>query len=149
MQVQTAITQGTSTFLNQTQTDQLISQQALAASTTADQIGGQTAAGTTTQISQQALAASTTADQIGGQTAAGTTTQIQQQAITNAGTSQVSAGKIVLTSGNLLFTDSTQSANYVVANAITLDTTSGANSISIYDSNAQQQPVLRVRLGKL
>ena len=148
-QVDAAISAGTNTFLNQAQTDNLISQQALAAGTTAAQIGGQTASGTSTQISQQALPAGTTAAQIGGQTSAGTSTQIQQQAITNTGTSQVGAGKIVLTSGNLSFTDSTQTANYVVANAITLDTTAGANAISIYDANAQQQPVLRVKLGKL
>lgn len=75
--------------------------------------------------------------------------RISQQAIPTTGTTNVSAGKIVLTSGNLRFTDSQQSSVYQPANAITLDTTSGNNSIRIYDSNAQGAAVLRVILGKL
>ena len=56
----------------------------------------------------------------------------------------VSAGKIVLTSGTLKFTDSTSTAQYQPSNSIVLDTTSGNNSIRIYDGTTE-----RVRLGKL
>ena len=56
----------------------------------------------------------------------------------------ISAGKIVLTSGTLKFTDSTNTAQYQPSNSIVLDTTSGSNSIRIYDGTTE-----RVRLGKL
>ena len=62
---------------------------------------------------------------------------------TTSGT-QVQAGKILLTSGNVVFTTSTQTTVYQPSNSIVLDTTSGSNSIRIYDGTTE-----RVRLGKL
>ena len=158
---------------------------ALASGTTAAQIGGQTAAGTTTQIQQQAVIfnnryAQITSSGLGVYTTAETystgqansafrsegqvTAAIQAQApglapvqsingqtgtVTGIGgddlsATDVSAGKIVLTSGTLKFTDSTNTAQYQPNNSIVLDTTSNSNSIRIYDGSAE-----RVRLGKL
>jgi hypothetical protein len=72
----------------------------------------------------------------------------QTGAVTAGGDSlsatDVSAGKIVLTSGTLKFTNSTQTSQYQPQNSIVLDTTSQNNSIRIYDGSTE-----RVRLGKL
>ena len=56
----------------------------------------------------------------------------------------VSAGKIILTSGNLKFTTSTNTATYRPQNSILLDTTGGNNVIEIRDGS-----IVRVRIGKL
>lgn len=164
---------------------------ALSNTTTADQIGGQTPSGTTTQIQQQAVvysqrytqitpsglgvyttgqtystsqAYSTTQANNTFRTSAQVTAAIQAQApglapvqsvngqtgaVTGIGgddlsATDVSAGKIVLTSGTLKFTDSTSTAQYQPSNSIVLDTTSGNNSIRIYDGTTE-----RVRLGLL
>ena len=164
---------------------------AIATGTTADQIGGQTPGGTTTQIQQQAVTVANKYTQI---TAAGlqvylktqtyqtdqtystdqadtnfrtsnqVTAAIQAQApglapvqsvngqtgaVTGIGgddlsATDVSAGKIVLTSGTLKFTDSTNTAQYQPSNSIVLDTTSGNNSIRIYDGTN-----VRVKIGAI
>ena len=105
---------------------------------------------------QQAITQATSSFVDSGQV----TTQIQQQSpvqsvngqtgavsgllnFTVSGT-QVQAGKIVLTSGNVIFTTSTQTTVYQPQNSIVLDTTSQSNSIRIYDGGTE-----RVRLGKL
>ena len=56
----------------------------------------------------------------------------------------VSAGKIILTSGDLKFTTSTNTATYRPQNSILLDTTGGNNVIEIRDGST-----VRVRIGKL
>ena len=56
----------------------------------------------------------------------------------------VSAGKIILTSGDLKFTTSTNTATYRPQNSIVLDTTANNNVIEIRDGS-----VVRVRIGKL
>ena len=56
----------------------------------------------------------------------------------------VSAGKIILTSGDLKFTTSTNTATYQPNNSIVLDTTSNNNVIEIRDGST-----VRVRIGKL
>ena len=59
----------------------------------------------------------------------------------------ISAGKIILTSGHMFFTTTTStsgSTSYRPNNSIVLDTTSGNNSIEIRDGS-----VVRVKIGKL
>ena len=110
----------------------------------------------TSQDVQQAISQATSSFVDSGDV----TTQIQQQSpvqsvngqtgavsgLLNFSTSgtQVQAGKILLTSGNVIFTTSTQTTVYQPSNSIVLDTTSQSNSIRIYDGTTE-----RVRLGKL
>ena len=62
----------------------------------------------------------------------------------DASVTDVSAGKIILTSGDLKFTTSTNTATYRPQNSIVLDTTSNNNVIEIRDGS-----VVRVKIGKL